>query len=242
MKITKLFGLISLVAINFSCAQNQAEVEQTKVEIITRMQKAHDWMWANRELTKGGQRGDWDWTNGTWFVGSMELYKISKNPALQRQLQSVGQGLGWTLGDQVPGEAHDLDWYREQYAIFQKSDNNDVVDAMEHAGKKTTTFADNHTIVQLYADLALIDQQSVNLQPTIKAFDSLIKENLDVDMTDHLAVCWSGEWSWCDSLFMGPPAFAKLYDVTGDKKYLDFMNRKWWKAYDFLYDQDEQKK
>ena len=239
MKITKLFGLISLVAIQLSCAQNQLGQEVMKVEVLSSMQKAHDWMWENRGLTKGGQRGDWDWTNGTWFVGSMELYKASKNPVLLKQLQAVGEALNWTLGDQVPGEAHGIDWYREQYALFQKSGDKNIVDAMEHAGKKTTTFADNHTIVQLYADLAFIDQASVNLSPTKKAFDSLIKENLDVDMTDHLAVCWSGEWSWCDSLFMGPPAFAKLYAVTDETKYLDFMNRKWWKAYDFLYDQDE---
>ena len=239
-KVGLIFTAITLCLVNFSCAfANEVETTKEQSEVLNSMQKAHDWMWANRSQTKGGQRGDWDWTNGTWFVGSMELYKVNQNPELLNQLKSVANGLNWTLGDQEPGEDYDLDWYRSEYGKFVKSGDKKIIDAMEHAGKKTTTFADNHTIVQLYADLVKEGGSKANLKPSIKAFDELIKQNLDVDMTDHLAVCWSGEWSWCDSLFMGPPAFAKLYDVTGDKKYLDFMNRKWWKAYDFLYDQGE---
>ena len=34
-------------------------------------------------------------------------------------------------------------------------------------------------------------------------------------------------WWWCDALFMAPPALARLYHVTGDQRYLDFMNREW---------------
>ncbi|MDD7987446.1 glycoside hydrolase family 88 protein [Lentisphaera marina] len=235
--------LSSLAFLFFSCAQSEKIEKKTpaemRVQLIDTMQKSHDWMWENRQQTKGGSRGDWDWTNATWFVGSMELYKISKNPGLYEQLKSVGQGLKWTLGDQSPGEKHDLDWYRAEYAKFQKTADSKILDAMEHAGKKTTTFADNHTIVQVYADLAKIDNKQVYLKHSTKAFKQLMDENLDVDMTDHLAVCWSGEWSWCDSLFMGPPAFAKMYELTGNEAYLDFMNRKWWKAHSFLYDQSE---
>lgn len=47
-------------------------------------------------------------------------------------------------------------------------------------------------------------------------------------------------WSWCDALFMAPPVYAKLYALTQDKKYLDFMNKEYKVTYDFLYDKDEQ--
>lgn len=46
-------------------------------------------------------------------------------------------------------------------------------------------------------------------------------------------------WSWCDALFMAPPVYAKLYALTKDKKYLDFMNREYRATYDYLYDQEE---
>ena len=35
-------------------------------------------------------------------------------------------------------------------------------------------------------------------------------------------------WWWCDALFMSPPALARLYKATGDKRYLDYMDRQWW--------------
>ena len=47
-------------------------------------------------------------------------------------------------------------------------------------------------------------------------------------------------WSWCDALFMAPPVYAKLYALTNDKKYLDFMNKEYKVSYDYLYDKDEQ--
>lgn len=47
-------------------------------------------------------------------------------------------------------------------------------------------------------------------------------------------------WSWCDALFMAPPVYAKLYALTQNKKYLDFMNQEYKVTYDFLYDKDEQ--
>jgi rhamnogalacturonyl hydrolase YesR len=46
-------------------------------------------------------------------------------------------------------------------------------------------------------------------------------------------------WSWCDALFMAPPVYAKLYRLTGDAKYIRFMNREYRATYDLLFDPDE---
>lgn len=46
-------------------------------------------------------------------------------------------------------------------------------------------------------------------------------------------------WSWCDALFMAPPVYAKLYALTGNQKYLDFLNREYKATYDHLYDKEE---
>jgi rhamnogalacturonyl hydrolase YesR len=48
------------------------------------------------------------------------------------------------------------------------------------------------------------------------------------------------KWSWCDALYMSPPTYARLAKVTGDKKYLNFLNEWWWKVSDFYYDKEEQ--
>lgn len=44
---------------------------------------------------------------------------------------------------------------------------------------------------------------------------------------------------WCDSLFMGPPAWARIYEATRDTKYLKFIDEEWWLSSKFLYDQVE---
>lgn len=46
-------------------------------------------------------------------------------------------------------------------------------------------------------------------------------------------------WWWCDALFMAPPVWSGLYRVTGDRAYLDYMDREWWTTSEALYDPQE---
>lgn len=46
-------------------------------------------------------------------------------------------------------------------------------------------------------------------------------------------------WSWCDALFMAPPVYAKLFALTGNRRYLDFLNREYKATYDHLFDKEE---
>ena len=46
-------------------------------------------------------------------------------------------------------------------------------------------------------------------------------------------------WSWCDALFMAPPVYAKMYRLTGDRRFIDFMNEEYRATCDFLYDREE---
>ena len=32
-------------------------------------------------------------------------------------------------------------------------------------------------------------------------------------------------WWWCDALFMAPPVWARMYAATGDRKYIDYLDR-----------------
>ena len=62
------------------------------------------------------------------------------------------------------------------------------------------------------------------------------KGNLELDYSRIESL---DRWSWCDALFMAPPVYAKLYAMTGDKKYVDFLNREYRATYDFLFDKEE---
>ncbi len=46
-------------------------------------------------------------------------------------------------------------------------------------------------------------------------------------------------WWWCDALFMAPPVWARLFSATGDRAYLNYMDREWWITSTLLYDPQE---
>ncbi|HEU5124464.1 MAG TPA: glycoside hydrolase family 88 protein, partial [Verrucomicrobiae bacterium] len=46
-------------------------------------------------------------------------------------------------------------------------------------------------------------------------------------------------WSWCDSLFMAPPVWTRLWKATGDRRYLDYAVTNWWITSEYLYDTHE---
>lgn len=46
-------------------------------------------------------------------------------------------------------------------------------------------------------------------------------------------------WSWCDALFMAPATFTLMSKVTGDERYVKFMDTQFRRTYDHLYDKDE---
>ncbi|MBU3028409.1 glycoside hydrolase family 88 protein [Zobellia galactanivorans] len=50
---------------------------------------------------------------------------------------------------------------------------------------------------------------------------------------------FEGGRRYVDGLFTGPPALAMLYSVTGDEKYLQWMESCFWDVYGKLYDTDE---
>lgn len=46
-------------------------------------------------------------------------------------------------------------------------------------------------------------------------------------------------WTWCDALFMAPPVYLRLYNITGDKRFIRFMDKEYKLTYDCLFDKKE---
>jgi len=101
--------------------------------------------------------------------------------------------------------------------------------------------ADDFCVTQTYLELYLETRDPQLIGPTRRAFDRLIahpvSETLDFDQVKDPSRL--EKWSWCDSLFMAPPALMRLYAATGDKSYLDYTVEHWWKTSDYLYDSGE---
>ena len=101
--------------------------------------------------------------------------------------------------------------------------------------------ADDHCVGQTYAELYLLYRDPAMIAGLKERFDGILQKpsavkGLDFSQPGGQA---SEQWSWCDSLFMGPPAWMRLYGATGDSRYMDFAVRNWWSTSDYLYDRDE---
>jgi rhamnogalacturonyl hydrolase YesR len=98
--------------------------------------------------------------------------------------------------------------------------------------------ADEHAIGQTYAELYLQLRDPKMIAPLRAHFDYLLDHpregSLQIDLPDS-----KDRWSWCDALFMAPPAWARLYAATGDQRYLDLAVSHWWRTSDYLYDKQE---
>jgi unsaturated rhamnogalacturonyl hydrolase len=98
--------------------------------------------------------------------------------------------------------------------------------------------ADDHCVSQTYLELYLKDHDAAMFQPTKERFDFILAHAATNDL--HMGVKGAQDrWNWCDALFMGPPAWVRLFKATGDQRYLDFMNQEWRATSDFLYDTNE---
>ncbi len=101
-------------------------------------------------------------------------------------------------------------------------------------------FADDYCVGQTYAELFMLYKDSAMIKPMLELGDDILQQ----PHTESLLWNFNGglhnrEWAWCDALFMGPPTLGYLYKVTGNKKYLDGMNKLWWRSTHYLYDSTE---
>ncbi len=101
--------------------------------------------------------------------------------------------------------------------------------------------ADDHCVGQPYAELYLLYREPKMIAPLRARFDGILEKPSGVKSLDfgQPYAQASENWSWCDSLFMGPPSWMRLYAATGETRYLDFAVKNWWRTTEYLYDTEE---
>lgn len=89
--------------------------------------------------------------------------------------------------------------------------------------------ADDQAVGQSFLELYMIHKDPKMIEPMRARLDKEIA-------TPESEYTKTPLWWWCDALFMAPPVFADMSAVTGDQKYLDFMNHQWDVTTKLLYD------
>lgn len=147
------------------------------------------------------------WIQGAFYIGLSALAERSDNPTYEKWIGMIAQQEKWQLGNRV-------------------------------------FHADDHIIAQTYLWYYQRNQGTSNmLAPTQAVFDQIIATNPQVDLAfigkktnPNKSDCQS-RWCWADALFMSPPAWFALSNITGDAKYGNYADKEFKATLDYLYDQ-----
>jgi unsaturated rhamnogalacturonyl hydrolase len=189
------------------------------------------------------------------FVWSNTIFcqdEISK----QEVISTLTKVADWQIENQVNVKHHPLDWtngalYTGMYAWAKTSSSNKYMDWLTKIGQshkwqphKDMYHADDVVVLQTFLDMykdKIQDPKSyLMLAPSLARIDYVVAHpsnaTLLLDYKDGRTL---ERWTWCDALYMAPPVYAKLANITNDAKYLKFMDKEFKITTDFLYDKEE---
>ncbi|HJH95124.1 glycoside hydrolase family 88 protein [Candidatus Akkermansia timonensis] len=98
--------------------------------------------------------------------------------------------------------------------------------------------ADDHVIGHAWMEMAMEDGNPAAAEKIRAVLDKVMARPSSASLKFQTPGC-QDRWCWSDALFMAPPVFAKLAAYTGDRRYLEFMDREYKAAYDYLFDKKE---
>ncbi|MGD8780455.1 MAG: glycoside hydrolase family 88 protein [Ignavibacteria bacterium] len=148
-----------------------------------------------------------------------------------------------TMGDGTSKSWEIGAFYAGLLELSKVSKNSKYFDALKMVGEASKWklgdriyHADDHCVGQMYLELYKKYNEIEMLANVQMQFDWIIKNPHPQTLRYSDG---KNRWSWCDALFMSPPVWVKLSSITGDKKYIDYMNEQYSQTYDHLYDKEE---
>lgn len=172
-----------------------------------------------------------------------EDFVLNKNN-MEKIMLNVAKAQMKTLFSGSAGDALDADrsWYRGSFftgimAAWHSTKNKWFLEEAIKLGERTKwqpgpnamKDANDLAITQTYLELYEEKPKDIYIESTRICMDKLIEKFNPKKI----------EWSWCDALFMSPPAWTRIGKITGDKRYFDQMNKLWWQTSEILYDKTE---
>ncbi len=100
--------------------------------------------------------------------------------------------------------------------------------------------ADNLCICQTFLDAYATKNQPGRLAPSQSRI-AAVSDRIEKQESPYVPGAKDNHvtWWWCDALFMAPASHARLSAITRDRRYIDAMDKEWWKTTNLLYDNEE---
>lgn len=155
---------------------------------------------------------------------------------------------GWQIANHASSRHHQLDWtngvlYRGMVEWGILTQNRECLDFVMEIGEKNgwkmfdrPYHADDICVGQAFTALYRLYGDERMLRPAMERAWWVATHPSDAPL-DKLDPAGKDErWSWCDALFMAAPVYAALYQITGEKAYVDYMDAEFEECTDSLYD------
>ena len=87
---------------------------------------------------------------------------------------------------------------------------------------------DDQAIAAVYANLSMRENDPSMVQKSAEQFDRIMEQNYTNSLEfvpppdRHTEGTCQVRWCWADAIFMAPPSWALVTEVTGDDRYLDY--------------------
>jgi unsaturated rhamnogalacturonyl hydrolase len=157
------------------------------------------------------------WIYATLHIGLLAWAEASNNEAYNQTVRNISAVNDWQLGPRV--------YHADDHAIGQV-----YMDLYR-------TYKDPRMISHLKETLDWVVEHPS--QRSLE-FESPQHENSEVAHRTFDDPWCTQRWCWADAIFMAPPVFAQLSELTSDDKYLKFMDQEFWAATSYLFRPEQQ--
>ena len=173
----------------------------------------------------------------------------------EKVLKTMEQVADWQIAHQNEVKHDDLDWtnatlYIGMLELSRISENQKYRKWLMQLGEKygwqpkasnnSIYLADDIAVSQMFLGIYQDEKDERMLFPTQARTEWILNHpsiaTLYLDYSDYHTL---ERWSWCDALFMAPPVYAKMYNITKDVRYLEFMDKEYKLTTNLLYDRDD---
>jgi rhamnogalacturonyl hydrolase YesR len=166
-------------------------------------------------------------------IDSVETIALMKKVADWQLSHPTGKALNsWEYGP----------FYIGLMALYQVSAEKKYLQSVEEMGAKVNWEpiarpydANVLAISQAFLELYQITGEKSMVDKSRFVMDAPMKRELTPDIRFKDNRYWWEWWSWCDALFMAPPAYARMAAIFHEPGYRDFMVQEWKRTSDYLY-------
>lgn len=219
--------LLGGMALTPAWAQTKYSSEMDLDAVRSVVNDAIDWQRENmpsrgREMWNVPYRG---WADGVFLSAVSDWARYDRNRTLLDWCRSIGEKNYWEPGPRSLNPANDI-------AVSLMYANCWLENPRERYVVEKVDRWDMEMVKALYGGWT-------ELIPTIERLDYQIANCPKTPSLDFEIPQAHERWCWCDALYMGAPVYVQYYLITGEKRYLKFMEREFWATIKALYDPAE---